>query len=300
VTIDSIAVITPSYNQGRFIRRTIESVLNQHFGQLEYVVIDGGSTDETLDILREYGHRLRWVSEPDRGQADAVNKAIRTTTGAVIGWLNSDDVYYPAALQSVATFLDENPDVDVVYGDANHIDEADNIIEPFPTEAWRLDRLADVCFLAQPATFVRRQTVERCGLLDATVRYATDYDYWFRLALAGARFQHLPRLLAGTRLHAGAATIARRVACHAEINDITRKHLGRTPDRWLLNYAHAVVDGRAGLRTGNPVATLMLATVALYAAVRWNGRISTRMSTTLLRWLASDFSRPLRQRANLT
>ena len=126
-----ISVVTPSLNQGHFIERTIRSVLDQ--GEVEYVVVDGGSRDNTLDVLRAYADRLRWVSEADRGQGHAVNKGVRMTSGDVIGWLNSDDLYYAGALDPVREFFDAHPDVDVVYGDADHIDVEDRVVEPYGT-----------------------------------------------------------------------------------------------------------------------------------------------------------------------
>src|SRR5215471_15653998 len=134
--MNSIGIVTPSLNQGRYIRKAMASVLSQKVQSLEYVVIDGGSTDETLDLLRSFEAKLRWVSEPDRGTADAINKGFKLVGGDILGWLNSDDLYYEGALETVQEFFEKSPDVDLVYGDANHIDENGNFIEKYPTESW--------------------------------------------------------------------------------------------------------------------------------------------------------------------
>ena len=124
-----VSIITPSLNQAQFIERSIQSVLAQQWRPLEHIVFDGGSTDGTLDILKKYDGQLRWVSEPDKGQSDAVNKGIRTATGDVIGWLNSDDIYYPGAVKLAAEFLAAHPEFDAVYGMADYIAADDGIID---------------------------------------------------------------------------------------------------------------------------------------------------------------------------
>ena len=143
----SLSIITPSLNQSRFIERTIRSVLSQDVPGIEYVICDGGSTDGTLEILRRFDSQIDWCSEPDGGQADAVNKGILRTSGEVIGWLNSDDIYYPRMLEKVCAFFDSNSEIDVIYGQANHINEDDYLIAHYKTELSNLDRLNQVCFL---------------------------------------------------------------------------------------------------------------------------------------------------------
>src|SRR4051794_31711813 len=136
-----VSVVTPSFNQGRFIERTLQSVAMQSGAEIEHVVYDGGSQDDTLEILRRWEPAVRWISRNDKGQADAINQAIAATDGAIIGWLNSDDIYYPNAIASVVAFFEANTDIDVVYGQADHIDVNDIAFEAYPTEPWNFQRL---------------------------------------------------------------------------------------------------------------------------------------------------------------
>jgi glycosyltransferase involved in cell wall biosynthesis len=272
----TISVITPSFNQGKFIERTIRSVLSQGYPALEYWVSDGGSSDETIEILDRYNNQLRWISERDAGQADAVNKGLRATSGEIIGWLNSDDIYYPGALAAVAARFKADPTIDLIYGAANHIDSADQVIEPYPTETWNLARFYETCYFCQPAVFFRRSVVQRWGYLDQSLQYCMDYEYWLRLGLGGARFCfHDSTILAGSRLHSDTKTLGKRARCHAEINDMLRARLGSTPPAWILAYAHVVADHTFGIprrqcRRHVSVTALM----ALYASIRWNRKIT--------------------------
>jgi glycosyltransferase involved in cell wall biosynthesis len=287
-----VAAITPSFNQGRFIGRTIESVLGQGVADLEYVVMDGGSTDETVAILDSYAGRLRYRSEPDKGQPDAVNKGIAATTGEVIAWLNSDDVYQPGALQAVLEVFEENPEVDVVYGDGDHIDVHDAFIESYPVEAFNLERLKQRCFICQPAAFVRRRAIERFGALDLRWQYTLDYEFWLRLAKGGAVFRYLPRKLAGSRFYPQTKTSGARLTVHSEINDMLRHHFGTTPDRWLCNYAHVQVEERFGLGRDAALFTPAVALAALGASWRWNRSVSAGLLRTTASWLSRGLIRP--------
>jgi glycosyltransferase involved in cell wall biosynthesis len=280
-----VSVITPSYNQGRFIERTIESVLSQRFpGSLEYLVMDGGSTDETVEVLKRYGERLQWVSEKDGGQSDAVNKGLTRAAGDIIGWLNSDDIYYPGAIAAACEALDSHPDSDVLYGDADHIDKFDAVIEPYPTEAWNSQRLTETCYLCQPAVFFRKSVVDRFGLLNPRLQFCMDYDYWLRLAAGGAKFLWVRQKLAGSRLYAENKTLASRVPVHAEINDVVREHLGRVPDQRLFIYAHIVLE-KMGIPPSDRVRFPLLGSgISLYAALRWNHWVSREMAQTAVEW----------------
>lgn len=263
-----VSVVTPSFNQAPFIGRTLASVASQGV-ELEHLVFDGGSADGTAAILERAVPPVRWVSGRDAGQADAVNKGLREARGEIIGWLNSDDVYYPGAIEAATRFLDANPDVDVVYGEADHIDEADRVIEPYPVEPWSFDRLKERSFICQPAAFFRRRVIDRHGVLDPGLRYCMDYEYWLRLGRGGARFAHIPEKLAGSRLHAATKTVGERLAVHAEINDMLKRTLGRVPRRWLVNYAYAQVDSLYGPGQPTPLRKLRALVSTAGAAVRW-------------------------------
>ena len=184
----TISIVTPSFNHGRYIEATIQSVLNQDYPGLEYLVVDGGSKDSTIETLRHFEHRLKWISEKDGGQADAINKGFGRTSGQVLGWVNSDDTLAPHALQTVGDFFAKNPDIGIMYGDADFIDgEGEFIghcqhIEPFDRR--RLLHYSD--FIVQPAAFFRREVFEAVGGLDASLNWAMDYDFWLK-ASAKAR-----------------------------------------------------------------------------------------------------------------
>ncbi len=268
------SIITPSFNQGAFIERTVLSVLSQNGPALEYVVMDGGSHDDTLTILQKYDGRLRWISEKDGGQADAINRGIQTTSGDLIGWLNSDDIYYPGALQAVADCFNANPDLDVVYGQADHIDLRDRPIEPYPTEPWDFRRLFGRCYICQPATFIRRRVVERFGLLDPNLQYCMDFEYWLRLGAAGARFGFLERKLAGSRMYPENKTMRARLEVHAEINDMFKKRFGKVPNEYIFAYAHILTSKKFDRIRQRRQFRFTFGCQSLVAARRWNGAIS--------------------------
>jgi glycosyltransferase involved in cell wall biosynthesis len=282
------SVVTPSYNQGRFIERTIRSVLSQA-SELEYVVVDGGSTDCTLEVLRRYAGRLHWTSEPDNGQTDAINKGILRTTGDIIGWLNSDDVYFPGALATVARFFETNPVVDVVYGDGDWIDVEDKVIGRYYTEPWSLERLKQRSFLCQPAVFFRRRVVDRFGLLDTTLHYTMDYEYWLRLASGGAQFAYLPVTLAGARLHPKTKTSSGALELYAELHPMLRRYMRRTPDGWLLSHTHALLDDAwSSSQFATPWQfAVAVALLSVQVSLHVNGSVSPHLVRTTVRTLAA-------------
>jgi glycosyltransferase involved in cell wall biosynthesis len=224
-TLLPISIITPSYNQARYIEATLQSVLAQNYPHLQYLVIDGGSTDATRLILPKYQRHLSFTSEPDAGQAHAINKGFRRATGEIIAWLNSDDIYLPGTLFRVAHYFRDHPHIDVIYGDYHLINPAGQVVlrkKEIPFDYAIL--LYGLDYLSQPTVFFRRSLLDRCGYLDEALHYGLDWEYWLRLAAGGARFAHLPHYLAATRLHPAAKTIVAPPAMLAEHRAIREKY----------------------------------------------------------------------------
>lgn len=243
-----ISIVTPSFNQGEFIERTLQSVLTQDRfpHELEYVVMDGGSTDQTVDVLKHYTGQIAWQSEADRGQAHAVNKGLQASSGEIIGWLNSDDIYYPGTLKKVSEFFAAHRDVDVVYGDANFIDREDRVTSLYPTEKWSLQHFKSRCYISQPATFFRRGAVEKYGLLDENLHFCMDYEYWLRMALQGASIAYLPGILAATRVYPETKTSSGYLKANLEAIQMLKKHLKDIPPEWVVSNGGALIRSKYG------------------------------------------------------
>lgn len=257
-----ISVITPSFQQGRFIERTIQSVLNQETDDIEYLIVDGGSTDETLSILKQYDGSLNWISEADDGQGHAVNKGIAKTTGDIIAWINSDDIYYPHAFTQVSSFFKANPDVAIVYGQADWIDEFDNVISPYPTRPWNYRDLTKECYVCQPAVFFKRALIEQLGGLDASLQYCMDYELWLRYGQT-VPFTYLPVKLAGSRLYATNKTFAGRLAAHHEANYMLKATLGYSTRHWIFQYSRLQVEDTTNPETSHITITTRLLIFAI-------------------------------------
>lgn len=235
-----VSIVTPSLNQGRFLRRAIDSVLSQDYPRIEYLVYDGGSSDESVSILQSYGGRFFWRSGPgsDAGQSDAVNQGFRRAKGDILGWLNSDDALLPGAVAAAVRHFQAHPDWDLIYGNARFIDENDRVLGDYPTAAFDFQRLLQSCCICQPAAFWRRSVLERIGPLDPSLHYAMDYDYWMRLDRAGGKLVHVPEFLAFSRVHAATKTVSARVQCYREILSVSRRHAGDASFSQYFAYWH--------------------------------------------------------------
>jgi glycosyltransferase involved in cell wall biosynthesis len=232
-----VSIVTPTLNQGAFIDATIRSIRGQIYDHYEHIVIDGGSTDGTLDILRahEGTYPMRWTSEPDRGMYDAINKGVRQARGEILCYLNSDDLYFPWTLETVVEYFDRHPDIDFVYGDALSIENPSGRLRPYWTPPFDLGYLRAVGFLAQPTVFWRRRAYECEGGFDEALRYVADCDYWMR-AGDHHRFAKINEFLAVERDHPGTQRLALGSRVWDELADVRSRYASssaRSGSHWL-------------------------------------------------------------------
>jgi len=204
-----VSIVTPSYNQSAYIEATIRSVLSQDYPHVEYWIIDGGSTDGSLEIIEKYADRLTgWLSEPDEGQGDAINKGFRRTSGEIMAWINSDDLYRPQAIQNAVRVLRAHPQVGLVYSDVDSIDANGERFNRMHYDQWQLADLMAFKILGQPSVFFRRSVWEAAGGLDASYHYLLDHHLWLRMAL-NTQLMYVPgQVWSAARMHAGAKNVA--------------------------------------------------------------------------------------------
>ncbi len=213
-----VTIVTPSFNQARFLEATIESVLSQGYPSLEYIIVDGGSTDGSLEIIKRYESRLAWwTSEKDRGQTDAINKGLAHAKGSILAWLNSDDTYLPGAVAAAAAYLGANPGIGLVYGDANYINEAGRVVGRFPAAQTDQRKLRQgYVHIPQQAAFFRADLWRSVGPLDPSYYFAMDYDLWVRISKK-AEVKYLHQAWANFRLHEAGKTLASDDRCWPEM-----------------------------------------------------------------------------------
>jgi len=233
-----ISIITPSYNQAKFLRETIDSVLSQDYPNLEYIIIDGGSSDGSLEIIQEYENRLSyWESTPDKGQTDAINKGFARAKGKYLAWLNSDDVYLPGAVSEAVGYLEEHPEIGTVYGDCTFIDAQGHTIGRFPaaqTDHARLRR--GYVHIPQQASFFRADLWQEVGPLDPSFYFAMDYDLWVRLAKKSPLVYLPSHIWASFRLHGDAKTIAADARCWPEMLRVHYREGGHWLSPIIIKY----------------------------------------------------------------
>jgi len=219
-----VSIVTPSFNQAEYLEQTMLSVLNQDYPAIEYIVVDGASSDDSPEIIKRHADRLAWwVSEPDAGQTDAINKGFARATGEIIAYLNSDDLYKPGTIREAVEYLLSHPDVGMVYGDADFVDKQGTVIGKFPaaqTDYGRLRR--GYVHIPQQAAFFRSDIWRQVGPLDSSFQFAMDYDLWVRIS-ALAPLHYIRRTWAAFRLHDQAKTRAAIELCWPEMIRVHRR-----------------------------------------------------------------------------
>jgi len=224
-----VSVVVPCLNRAHWLVSTLESILQQDYPRIECIVVDGGSTDGTLDILRKYERRIQWISEPDNGHADAINKGWNMSHGEILAWLNADDCYItPGAVRTAAEYFQDHTDVDLIYGDYVETDRNGNvisdIIKPSP---WDLITAVKYCrhIIPQPSSFMRRGILEKVNWLDPEFRNGKDHELWLRIGLVGT-IKYIPVLLASARQCPG---LTQDVSMAEAVVRLTKKFFGN-PD----------------------------------------------------------------------
>jgi glycosyltransferase involved in cell wall biosynthesis len=203
-----VSIVTPSFNQVQFLEATIQSVLRQDYPNIEYLVLDGGSTDGSVEVIEEYANRIAyWESEPDQGQADAINRGLKRASGEIVAWLNSDDVYTVGAITEAVESLSADPELAMVYGDGLMVDSDLKLLDPHRYRQLDLAGLLSFEVLLQPAVFMRKRALEQVGYLNQDYDLILDHELWVRLAAAHP-ILHVPSFWALERTHESAKTIA--------------------------------------------------------------------------------------------
>jgi len=271
-----VSIVTPSYNQGQFIEETILSVLNQDYPRIEYIVMDGGSTDNTLQILKKYAGRLKWVSEKDQGQSDAINKGFQRATGDILAWLNSDDTYFPGAVKRAVEILYGDTDFKMIYGKTRYCDEGGKCLGEYPTEPFDYKRLAVFNFICQPSTFFKREVFLEAGGLNTSLQFAMDYDFWLR-TVGRFKVEYLPEYLSTFRLHGKSKTISQIHALrfNEEILNTVVRYYKWAPANRVYAYCYHLVKCKAPGFIGRSLPVLVILTIgiSIFQYFRLNKRI---------------------------
>jgi GT2 family glycosyltransferase len=251
----TVAIAVPSLNQGRFLLAALDSLLDQPEADVRIAVLDGGSADDSVAVIRGYANRLAyWRSDPDAGQAAAINEGLRRLgPAAYVGWLNADDVLVPGGLGRLVTSLEAHPDWVAAFGRAHVIDDGGQVVGEFPTRPFTRTALSRTSIICQPASLVRASAWERVGGLDESLHMCLDYDLWLRLSRLGP-IGFVDELIASTRDHEATKTRTRQSALYEEAFRVLRRDLGYVPWRWCVSEAaHAWRVDHGGERVQGPI-----------------------------------------------
>ncbi len=270
-----VSIVTPCLNGAAFLEQTISSVLAQTYADIEYALVDGGSTDASLAIARSFGARVRALELPGSSQARAINAGLESAGGEFFAFLNADDVLEPSAVERAVAALRAAPDAPYAYGGAEFIDANGSTLGPYPVRAFSRSDLMHECFICQPATLIRTSALRAVGGFDESYDIAFDYDLWIRLAERFAPPVQVDGPLARVRMHGDSKTFRMRASGFREICKLVGRHYGYVPFNWVHAWAGAVTD-RADQFFQPPTGTPRRTLLTLVLGVRENRRHPTR------------------------
>lgn len=242
-----VTIVTPCLNMESYIAKTIESVLSQDYPQIEYILVDGGSTDRTTEVICAYlaknPERMRLIVEPDGGVAEALEKGLAAAKGEIFAYINADDTYFPGAIRTAVNWLQAQPEVCGVYGNAYWIDDNGERIDTYPTEPFDPGTLGEHCYICQPTCFLRTEPLREAGGFNTAYQVAFDYELWLRLAKT-EKLLRIDALLANSRMHRENKTLRQRTEGFDEACRALRRYQGYVPFRWAHSYAAFLLDQR--------------------------------------------------------
>jgi glycosyltransferase involved in cell wall biosynthesis len=288
-----VSIVTPTYNMAGFLEEAIQSVLGQDYPHIEYIVMDGGSTDGTLEILRKYDGRLRYHSQPDRGQTDAINKGFALSSGRVFAFLCADDTYLPNAVSTAVRHMLANRGHAGIYGEGYLTDEQGVIVCRYPTKVFDPELLKTECFICQPAAFLWRDAFVEAGMMNAGLHCGLDYDLWIRIARRRTLLK-VDDYLATSRMHSGSKTLRERRAVFKAGIDVLKFHYGYAPYAYIYGYCSSLLDKRDGFFEPVPPSLVKYALSLAYGSLQnhrhllrfwkeWFEQGSPRLSARLAR-----------------
>lgn len=286
-----VSIITPSLNQGEFIEETIKSVVSQNYSNIEYIIIDGVSTDNSVNIIKKYAKKypfIKWISEKDSGQSEAINKGLKMCSGDIIAYLNSDDTYYPGAIAEAVKYFRNNSKLKIIYGEGMHVYKDGKEIGRYNTLLFSESQLKLNCFICQPTLFMRREVFKKIGFFAEKIHTCMDYEYWIR-ASKHYYLGHVLYLMATSRIHPMASTIALRPQVFKDVISTIKKYYGYVPISLIMAYADYKISKVDQIIEKKKTNEFLLAPLMLFLALRYNYKYPKKLFTDVRRLFIAHF-----------